>query len=586
MPLPFVYMDPVSGSDSNDGTILAPVQTAANALSKVSPGGTLVAAASGSLGALSFSGTALRLRAPKGITASCGPVTGSDVSFVAENISFPSGVQVVNSTRSGAVALRQCRFTGTAGALLNKVQYISLHRNHFDNCGSGITVQECLEASVGDNLLHAVTVPVSFTSAKNLDFYHNTVDSCGELFFDDFASGVAFNVSYYTITPAILAAKQVHVSGVPLSVAVNLLIAQDYGTDYTVIGNSISWDGLGMEADIASGDVLRVVYEAQGGTAADGVIRLDSNSLSSNAAGITFSSGDYASMLYNNLFGTPCIVPGGGSMGNIASDPMYVAPGSNYSLQNVSPNAGWADPALWLTAFLQSAQSDLNTDYAGVERDYDSHAPSEDVGAYEFPGATGIRTSPFVNVSGRGHDTVGTGDLAKPFKSVGRATLDGTTDPVSVGVLGSTGAASKRAVSLEGAITFAGTRGISTSGGFTGIPNQVAFRATPGTVVPTGSASWVSAASGGDTGAGTLASPYRTISKALSVSSVAIVLPGHYPGFTGAAGTSVVPLTASYGSTGTGYRVDEASGRTWTVSEQAGADVYYFYGTVRVVHTP
>lgn len=36
--------------------------------------------------------------------------------------------------------------------------------------------------------------------------------------------------------------------------------SQEYGTDYTVAGDVLSWDGLGLDVTLHEGDKIRVIY--------------------------------------------------------------------------------------------------------------------------------------------------------------------------------------------------------------------------------------------------------------------------------------------------------------------------------------
>lgn len=81
--------------------------------------------------------------------------------------------------------------------------------------------------------------------------------------------GGAGNVILDTITldAGMVAAKAANLSGTPAVAAYTLLqiaggSVQIYGTDYTVSGTTLSWNGLGMDAlPMAVGDVLVVAYQ-------------------------------------------------------------------------------------------------------------------------------------------------------------------------------------------------------------------------------------------------------------------------------------------------------------------------------------
>ena len=74
-------------------------------------------------------------------------------------------------------------------------------------------------------------------------------------------------VDTITLDGGMVAAKAVTLSGTPAVAAYTLLQlvgggVQQYTTDFTVSGSTLSWNGLGMDAlPMAIGDVLVVAYQ-------------------------------------------------------------------------------------------------------------------------------------------------------------------------------------------------------------------------------------------------------------------------------------------------------------------------------------
>lgn len=75
----------------------------------------------------------------------------------------------------------------------------------------------------------------------------------------------SFNVEYRTLTGGEITAKELTLTATPttaLKVIVDLIsgCAQIYGTDFSVSGNILTWNGLGLDGVLIAGDVLRVQY--------------------------------------------------------------------------------------------------------------------------------------------------------------------------------------------------------------------------------------------------------------------------------------------------------------------------------------
>lgn len=74
-------------------------------------------------------------------------------------------------------------------------------------------------------------------------------------------------VEYITISLAQEAAKAVTLGATPDTSAKVILdviggTSQEFGTDYTVTGTSLDWNGLGLDGILAENDVLRIIYDS------------------------------------------------------------------------------------------------------------------------------------------------------------------------------------------------------------------------------------------------------------------------------------------------------------------------------------
>src|ERR1035437_1928924 len=79
------------------------------------------------------------------------------------------------------------------------------------------------------------------------------------------ANGNNFNVDYFTLTLTDISNKSVTLNNTPLVSADVLLnvvggILQQYSVDYTVSGNTLLWNGLGLDPILSSGDILIINY--------------------------------------------------------------------------------------------------------------------------------------------------------------------------------------------------------------------------------------------------------------------------------------------------------------------------------------
>ncbi len=96
----------------------------------------------------------------------------------------------------------------------------------------------------------------------------NGVDHWNDLPYGGIAgsSGNPLKVEMITVTPLMITNGQLTLSQNNASPSETLLfldggVIQKYGIDFTVVGNVLSWTGLGLETIISSNDVLIIEYK-------------------------------------------------------------------------------------------------------------------------------------------------------------------------------------------------------------------------------------------------------------------------------------------------------------------------------------
>ena len=90
----------------------------------------------------------------------------------------------------------------------------------------------------------------------------------GELDYIDEATvsgGGTYNVEKFTLSPSDITNKSVTLANTPSTANLTRLVViegieQDYGVDFSVSGTLLTWNGLGLESLLESGDKLIIVY--------------------------------------------------------------------------------------------------------------------------------------------------------------------------------------------------------------------------------------------------------------------------------------------------------------------------------------
>lgn len=111
------------------------------------------------------------------------------------------------------------------------------------------------------------TISGDIVAQMPTDFYTQAeVDTISGALNDKISAAGAIDIiDYFTVTSGNVTSKSVTLSQTPvLAAAVGLDIVggttQYYGTDYTVSGTALGWNGLGLDGVIEESDKMRAIY--------------------------------------------------------------------------------------------------------------------------------------------------------------------------------------------------------------------------------------------------------------------------------------------------------------------------------------
>jgi len=462
-----IYVDGVSGDDSNSGSILSPVRTLQRAYDISWNGSVIVLQYSPiSYGDLTVSKN-LTLLSSSGSRSTIGEIQIYSAQAHLLRLDFASltgsGVIIdnLNISKTGSFQIEDCNFVDIDHPItLKNCHYSSIHRNTFFNYQKAIRINDCHEFTASANVFEDGPQAFEVLNTDYLDIYNNT--HIGQYVVPPVnPDNVNARVSYTTLDNFTLSRKYIDLpsyaafDGINYNVAVNVVYGSsfEYGLDYTVInsGRTVSWDGLGLEQQLHPGDILRIIYscaedEPTGEllyvNASKSISRIDSNNISDASIGVHIVSD--TKIRYNNFFGTYTGVIGTptDNTGNISVDPSYVNPGaSDYHLNLNSPDIMAADPdregqilqelGIGVTGGGFTGIFDVerpgvapfnrNIDRDGIHRF--TKRSIHDIGAYEYPG-TGINGESFTFVSENGYDVDFPGSETGPYATLDKAFHD------------------------------------------------------------------------------------------------------------------------------------------------------------------
>jgi hypothetical protein len=120
-----------------------------------------------------------------------------------------------------------------------------------------------------------LSLPVSASdplSPNNGDMYYNSVDNVAKIYQNgawEIVSVSGGSASYFvnkvTLNATDITNKFVTLTDIPTSPSDTILdivggITQDHSVDFTVTGNQLSWNGLGLDGILADGDKLIIQF--------------------------------------------------------------------------------------------------------------------------------------------------------------------------------------------------------------------------------------------------------------------------------------------------------------------------------------
>lgn len=621
-----IYVDSAYGNDTWDGSITSPVQTLTYAISNA-PEGAVVVLQNGDSTPYDPLGIPitknLMLKSAYGARAKVKSIAVTKAQCAFEGLHFdtlPTGITVVNDP-FGAVSITDCLFDDVATAIdLTNVNYVSILRNTINGHTYGVKINSAIEVAISNNVFFNGFRSIEVNTVDRLDTWRNTIfgaGSAGPVPSPDTDA----RVLYRTLSASNISNRKIQLPSFASAndygydVAVNIVNGPSfaYDTDYTVVtpGSIISWSGLGLESQLAVGDVIRIIYSEAGAPISSseavkifGVLdsnsRVDSNNIVGTLIpdvnlGIYFSTP--IKIRHNNFYNTFTGYQGAtpsSETGNFSLDPAFVSPGlpdNDYRLQSTSPNINNGDPVRWTEIYSEMGIQNIggwtsvgvptrnnvtpfgrDIDAAGVNRYVVGF--TGDVGAYEYNQNDGS-TGQYVAEDGYDYTYPGTetgpyATLDRGYDRVGLNTLHIKTNPmpmdIGAGYTGTNGMGygrytSKNLVLSGGDMTTDGT------------DRDTVFIFATHPSYETGAV--YASPDGDDSYTGTFDSPFRTIGRALQEPVTAvIVLPGIYPRFIGETGKKVIGVrSTSAVNFGTqillGY-----TGASWTGVETGAFNIY------------
>ena len=559
------YVDSVNGNDSNAGSSTSPYQTIVQALVGYKPGVAIVLY-TGTYAAVVVANTRLRMISLPGSSPVVDSVTITEGQGSFDGIEITNGISITNTSKYGALNVRKCKITtGTAISCTN-VKYVSIHRNEIDTATNGISISTATEVAVSSNIIHGTTTPLQVSGADRADFYHNTVDDATNFTVASPSNPLVdtYDVSYVYVTATIIANKQFPL---PVSAISNIALnitngsSLNNGDDFQVIGSIVDWNGLNLEGVLEEGDILRAIYTSQ----TVNKVRVDSNSITDVAGSIALTS-DYT---YNNFNGSTTSGP---LNTNFKSNPNYVSPPTDYSLQPGSPNENTANPSRWDDAFLEVAPQGRNIDFNGAHRFYEQGNARDDIGAYELLNNSHTGTDSYVDESG--FNVVNDGDVSDPLLSINTAFAAGN-DPINIILKPVDPNMSKRRTTIVESSLALSNSALAIHEPQAAVANvdkiDVAYIRSFLEEIPTGTVAYVSELGDDLTADGTTVLPYRTITAALASAAINIlVMPGAFELFTGVSGKTVTFLEGVNPYAFSSFANSEVQLTTWGTTTSGG----------------
>lgn len=330
----FIYVDSLTGIDSNSGDILHPLKTISAAYNYAVNGATIVLqnGDSTSYGNLNISKN-INIIAAYGASPLVGTITVTKAQCFIQGLFFSNldkGI-VINNDPFGSVQIKDCTFNSTLiGVEINNTDYIAIHRNTFKGdialipnlTDKGVVINSAKEVNISNNIFTDLLRAIEVYDIYRLDVWNNTI--YGGIINPGIPVSSPDNIRiiYVTLKSSDISYKRIIL---PSYAYQNTLVVNrydvetnsvngpsfEYREDYTIegLGLILSWKGLSLDGKLISGDVLRIMYVEGAGTSGGeslkiiGVVDPNSTIDSNNITGY-INSPSYK-IQYGIVFNTP-----------------------------------------------------------------------------------------------------------------------------------------------------------------------------------------------------------------------------------------------------------------------------------------
>jgi len=387
----FIYVDSLTGDDSNPGDILHPFKTLSAAYNYAVNGATIVLQSgdSTSYGDLSITKN-INIIAAYGSAPLVGTLTVTKAQCFLQCLTFNNlnkGV-VVNNVPYGSVQVKDCIFNKVfTGIEINKTDYIAIHTNTFKDedktipaIYKGIVINSAKEVNISNNIFSDQIISIEVSDIYRLDIWNNTIYGGETNPSSPTSSHDNLRVVYFTLNSIDINNKRVilptfasehsiianrfdamtnSVNGPALEYSNEL--EHDYSKDYTITGGGItlSWNGYALDGLLRVGDKLRVMYvegsDISGGAAIRAIGVVDPNSTidSNNITGYVSSPEDHGIKIqYGIFFNSPLTIKNNNfysvevfylgtaytGVNNISANPLYNLEYPSYSSRDFGLN--------------------------------------------------------------------------------------------------------------------------------------------------------------------------------------------------------------------------------------------------------
>lgn len=133
---------------------------------------------------------------------------------------------------------------------------VTLDNHHIWVWDSGLV--DWIDAGNAFNISYAPSTPSNWSSVPT--DVGSALDELAQTSYD-----TQYRVEKFTLTPADITNKNVTIAQAPITSSKTRMqiiggLEQDFGTDFTVSSNQISWNGLSLDGVLESGDKIIIIY--------------------------------------------------------------------------------------------------------------------------------------------------------------------------------------------------------------------------------------------------------------------------------------------------------------------------------------